>query len=75
MGRAVLQTGGAAVHQAAGELVELAKQLAADLLEANAADLVLDTGLGRFHVAGTADPSLSGGAGRRAPPRTTDWAS
>ncbi|MFB9382918.1 xanthine dehydrogenase family protein molybdopterin-binding subunit, partial [Pseudonocardia petroleophila] len=35
MGSRSLQTGGVAVYQAAGELVELAKQRAADLLEAN----------------------------------------
>ena len=39
MGSRSLQTGGVAVYQAAGELVELAKQRAADLLEANVDDL------------------------------------
>jgi carbon-monoxide dehydrogenase large subunit len=48
-----LQVGGVAMHQAAGEVVEQAKQLAADLLEANPDDVVLDTAAGRFHVAGT----------------------
>ena len=48
-----LQVGGVAMHQAAGEMVERAKQLAADLLEANPDDIVLDTDAGRFHVAGT----------------------
>ena len=48
-----LQVGGVAMHQAAGEMVERAKQLAADLLEANPDDVVLDTDGGRFHVAGT----------------------
>ncbi len=48
-----LQVGGVAMHQAAGEMVERAKQLAADLLEANPDDVVLDADAGRFHVAGT----------------------
>ena len=48
-----LQTGGVAVHQAAGEVVDQARQLAADLLEAAPEDVVLDKGAGRFHVAGT----------------------
>ena len=48
-----LQVGGVAMHQAAGEVVERAKQLAADLLEASVDDVVLDTDGGRFHVAGT----------------------
>ena len=48
-----LQVGGVAMHQAAGEMVERAKQLAADLLEANPDDVVLDPRAGRFHVAGT----------------------
>jgi carbon-monoxide dehydrogenase large subunit len=44
MGSRSLQTGGVAVYQAAGELVELAKQRAADLLEANVDDLVVADG-------------------------------
>ena len=40
-------------------VVENAKQLAAEYLEASADDMVLDTAHGRFHVAGTSDPSLS----------------
>ncbi|HZQ85471.1 MAG TPA: xanthine dehydrogenase family protein molybdopterin-binding subunit, partial [Acidimicrobiales bacterium] len=47
------QAGGVAVHQAAVQVVDKAKQLAADLLEANPDDLVLDKVDGRFHVAGT----------------------
>jgi carbon-monoxide dehydrogenase large subunit len=39
MGSRSLQTGGVAVYQAAGELVEVAKRRAADLLEANVDDL------------------------------------
>jgi aerobic carbon-monoxide dehydrogenase large subunit len=51
MGSRSLQTGGVAMYQAAGELVELAKQRAADLLEASAEDLeVVD---GRVGVRGT----------------------
>ena len=48
-----LQVGGAAVSQAAGDVVELAKDLAADLLEAAREDIVLDKAAGRFHVAGS----------------------
>ncbi|HZT65369.1 MAG TPA: xanthine dehydrogenase family protein molybdopterin-binding subunit [Acidimicrobiales bacterium] len=48
-----LQTGGVAVNQAAGQVVEKARQLAADLLEASPDDVVLDKAGGRFHVAGT----------------------
>ncbi|MFC4947471.1 xanthine dehydrogenase family protein molybdopterin-binding subunit [Pseudonocardia sp. GCM10023141] len=51
MGSRSLQTGGVAVYQAAGELVELAKQRAADILEANIDDLeVVD---GSVKVKGT----------------------
>ena len=39
--------------QASEALVERAKEIAADLLEANPADIVLDTGTGEFSVAGT----------------------
>jgi carbon-monoxide dehydrogenase large subunit len=48
-----LQVGGSAVNQAATLLVEDARRLAADLLEANPDDIVLDKVDGRFHVAGT----------------------
>jgi carbon-monoxide dehydrogenase large subunit len=56
-----LQLGGAAVHQASAELVELARKRAAELLEANPDDVVLDRVDGSsdasldasFHVAGT----------------------
>ena len=54
-----LQIGGTASAAAAETVVEQAKQVVADYLEANPQDIVLDKGLGRFHVAGTADPSLS----------------
>jgi len=48
-----LQIGGSAVNQAAIELVDAARDLAAQLLEANPDDLVLDKIDGAFHVAGT----------------------
>ena len=52
-----LQTGGVAVHQAAGEVVDQGRKLAGDLLEAAPDDVVLDKSGGRFHVAGT--PALA----------------
>ncbi len=57
MGSRSLQQGGVAVDQAAVGLVEKAKQVAARLLEADVADVVLDTASGSFHVAGA--PALS----------------
>jgi carbon-monoxide dehydrogenase large subunit len=48
-----VQLAGAAVHDAAGKLLDLARERAADLLEANPDDVVLDQPEGRFHVAGT----------------------
>jgi aerobic carbon-monoxide dehydrogenase large subunit len=51
MGSRSLQTGGVAVYQAAGELADLAKQRAADLLEANVDDLEVRDGA--VAVAGT----------------------
>jgi CO/xanthine dehydrogenase Mo-binding subunit len=53
------QIGGVAGRLAADAVVEQAKDLAADYLEASAADMVLDPALGRFHVVGSAEPSLS----------------
>ena len=50
MGSRSLQTGGIAVHQAAGELVEVAKQRAADLLEASVDDLEVDKDHGAIIV-------------------------
>jgi carbon-monoxide dehydrogenase large subunit len=47
-----LQQGGAAVRQAAVELVDLARQRAADLLEVDPADLVVDRELAGLRVAG-----------------------
>ncbi len=57
MGSRSLQQGGAAVHQGAIELVAAAQELAAQLLEADVADVVLDKDNGAFHVAGT--PAVS----------------
>jgi carbon-monoxide dehydrogenase large subunit len=51
MGSRSLQTGGVAVYQAAGQLVEIAKQRAADLLEASVDDLEVVEG--RVTVKGT----------------------
>jgi aerobic carbon-monoxide dehydrogenase large subunit len=52
-----LQAGGVAVHEASVSLVEEARKLAAEMLEANVDDVVLDKASGRFHVAGT--PSVA----------------
>ena len=52
------QIGGAAAGQASEILVDRAKQLAADALEANPEDMMLDLDTGRFHVTGSAQPSL-----------------
>ena len=46
------QKAGPAVAEATATLVEEARLVAAELLEATAADVLLDTGTGRFHVAG-----------------------
>ena len=48
-----LQLGGSAVLRAAEEAVDDARRIAAELLEASADDVVLDTAIGHFHVAGT----------------------
>jgi carbon-monoxide dehydrogenase large subunit len=53
------QIGGAAAGQASETLVEKAKQLAADALEANVEDMVLDLDAGHFHVAGAPEPALN----------------
>ncbi|WP_369130326.1 xanthine dehydrogenase family protein molybdopterin-binding subunit [Modestobacter roseus] len=53
MGSRSLQQGGAAVHQAAGELVELARARAAERLEVDPADLVVDLGLAGMAVKGS----------------------
>ncbi len=53
MGSRSLQQGGAAVQQASIDLVAKAREVAAQLLEANPDDLVLDKASAAFHVAGT----------------------
>jgi aerobic carbon-monoxide dehydrogenase large subunit len=47
-----LQLGGTAVHNAAVEVKELARELAAEEMEADPADLVLDTATGTWNVRG-----------------------
>jgi carbon-monoxide dehydrogenase large subunit len=53
------QIGGVAGRLAADAVVEAATELAADYLEASAADVVLDRGLGTFHVVDAPTPALS----------------
>jgi aerobic carbon-monoxide dehydrogenase large subunit len=53
------QIGGAAASQAAEQVVERARELAADLVEASPQDMVLDLQAGNFHVAGTPEPTIS----------------
>ncbi len=53
------QIGGAAAGQASEILVERAKQLAADALEASPEDMVLDLDSGSFHVTGGPEPALA----------------
>ncbi len=50
-----LQLGGTAVYTASTEVVERARALAADLLEAAPEDVVLDRSVGRVHVTGDPD--------------------
>ncbi len=52
-----LQVGGSAVYIATEDVVAQAKDIAAELLEANPADIVLDTTSGDFSVTGT--PAVS----------------
>ena len=59
LGSRSLQIGGAAVSAAAVELVDVARHVAAGRLEADVADVVLDTERGSFHVAGTPAVSLT----------------
>lgn len=54
-----LQLGGSAVREATATLVDRARELAATALEADAADIVLDTATGTFGVAGVPAISLS----------------
>ena len=59
MGSRSLQQGGAAVHQASGELVELARKRAAERLEVDPADLVVDLGVAGLAVRGTPGAGIS----------------
>ena len=54
-----MQVGGVAARRAAREVRLSAAKLAADLLEANPADIVYDAPGRRFHVAGTPHVSLT----------------
>ena len=53
-----LQQGGAAVRQASRDLLDVARQRAADELEANPDDLIFDTGSSSFAVAGDPDAAV-----------------
>jgi carbon-monoxide dehydrogenase large subunit len=53
-----LQQGGAAVQQASQELIEVARERAAQELEASAADLVFDVDRSAFAVAGDPDAAV-----------------
>ncbi len=52
MGSRSTQLGGSAVYEASDQVVEAARRIAAELLEADPADVVLDRDAGVFHVAG-----------------------
>jgi aerobic carbon-monoxide dehydrogenase large subunit len=54
-----LQVGGTAVDTAAERVVEKARELAADHLEASTADLRFDAARGEFHVAGVPAKAIS----------------
>jgi len=64
-----LQLGGTAVVQAAGEVKEQARRLAAEMIEASEADLELDTARGTWQVRGDPATALRWGeiAGRAGP--------
>jgi aerobic carbon-monoxide dehydrogenase large subunit len=53
-----LQQGGAAVRQASLELIEVARERAADKLEVSASDLVFDVAHSQFAVAGDPDAAV-----------------
>jgi carbon-monoxide dehydrogenase large subunit len=65
-----LQQGGAAVQQVAVEVVDRARALAAEVLEADVDDVVLDRDAGAFHVRGT--PAMSRSWGELASLAATD---
>ncbi len=52
------QIGGVAARQASDQLVEQAKRIAAEQLEADPRDMVLEPDTGRFHVTGAPLPAL-----------------
>lgn len=54
-----LQSAGVTVHRAAVKLVERSRELAANMLEASADDIVLDTERGQFYVQGTPEIALT----------------
>ena len=54
-----LQVGGTAIWEATKIVIEQAKDIAADLLEANPADIVLDVDTGEFAVTGTPSVRVS----------------
>ncbi len=54
-----LQAGGSAVYVSAAKVVDQARTIAADLLEASADDVVLDKVAARFHVQGTPAKAVS----------------
>jgi carbon-monoxide dehydrogenase large subunit len=56
-----LQLGGSAIHEATATVVERARQLAARLLEADVADIVVDTTAGTVGVAGVPANALTWG--------------
>ncbi len=58
VGSRSVQLAGAAVAAATGELVAAGRERAAARFEAHLADIVLDAGSGRFHVAGTPARSI-----------------
>jgi CO/xanthine dehydrogenase Mo-binding subunit len=57
--RVEFEIGGVAAGQASEKLVEVAKQLVADELEASVNDMVLDLERGRFHVTGAPSPAVT----------------
>jgi carbon-monoxide dehydrogenase large subunit len=59
MGSRSLQQGGVAVHEATRELVDIAKARAAELLEANVDDLVVDTDRSAVTVAGVPTTAIT----------------
>ena len=61
MGSKSTQIGGVAAGKASEEVVERAKQLAAEELEASSEDIVLDLEKGHFHVAGAPQTAITWG--------------